>query len=70
MAGRKKASGWGGYRPGAGRKPAIKDSLDRTIRFEREDLEALDDLATARGVSTSDLIREAIKSYLARRSKR
>jgi hypothetical protein len=70
MAARKKASGRGGWRPGAGRKPAFEDSVDRTIRFERRDLGALEGLATARGVTTSDLVREAVRVYLARSRKR
>ena len=70
MAGRKKASGRGGWRPGAGRKPAFDDSVDRTLRFERRDLEALEIMATERGVTTADLVREAVRSYLDKRSKR
>lgn len=66
VAARKKASGRGGWRPGAGRKPAFEDSVDRTIRFERRDLGALEGLATARGLTTSDLVREAVRVYLAR----
>jgi len=70
MAGRKKASGRGGWRPGAGRKPAFDDSVDRTLRFERRDLAALEGMATERGVTTADLVREAVRSYLGKRTKR
>lgn len=70
VAARKKASGRGGWRPGAGRKSAFEDSVDRTIRFERRDLGALEGLATARGATTSDLVREAVRVYLARSRKR
>lgn len=70
MAGRKRASGRGGWRPGAGRKPAFEDSVDRTLRFERRDLETLEAIATERGVTTADLVREAVRSYLGKRSRR
>ena len=70
MATRKKASGRGGWRPGAGRKPSFEDSVDRSLRFERQDLETLEALATERGVTTSDLVREAVRTYLIRRGKR
>jgi hypothetical protein len=70
MAGRKKASGRGGWRPGAGRKPAFQNSVDRTLRFERRDLETLEAIATERGVTTADLVREAVRSYLGKRSRR
>lgn len=70
MAGRKKTSGRGGWRPGAGRKPAFQNSVDRTLRFERQDLEALETMATERGVTTADLVREAVRSYLGKRTKR
>jgi hypothetical protein len=70
MAGRKKASGRGGWRPGAGRKPVFEDSVDRTLRFERRDLEMLEAMATERGVTTADLVREAVRTYLGKRSRR
>jgi hypothetical protein len=58
--------GWGGRRPGAGRKPTFNDHVDRTVRFERTDLEALEALAAERGASVGELIREAVSRYLAR----
>lgn len=70
MATRKKATGRGGWRPGAGRKPAFEDSVDRSLRFERRDLETLEALAADRGVTTADLVREAVRTYLVRASKR
>jgi hypothetical protein len=69
MATRKKKrpdSVWGGARKGAGRKGYFRDSADRTIRFERENLEALDALAEGKGVTGADLIREALSQYLRR----
>lgn len=69
MTSPKKPSGRGGWRPGAGRKRAFELSVDRTIRFEGRDLGALEGLTTARVVTTSDLVREAVAIYL-RRSRR
>ena len=67
---RKKVWSWGGARPGSGRKPQFTDSADRTIRFERADLEALDALAAERGVTAADLIREAVGRYIARQRRK
>ena len=69
MAARKKPMGWGGYREGAGRKAQFTDSADRTIRFERRDLEALDALAAEQETTASDLIREFVARYVRRRRK-
>lgn len=66
----KQKSGWGGLREGAGRKPVIADRADRTIRFERGDLESLDALAADRGQSAADLIREAVRAYLAKQARK
>lgn len=60
----------GGRRPGAGRPAQFRDSADRTIRFERADLEALDAIAEGRGVTGADLVREAVAAYLAKRRRR
>ena len=57
---------WGGHRKGAGRPRLIEDRADRTIRFERPDLEALEEIATDHGVTAADLVREAVRSYIAR----
>lgn len=62
-----KRSKRGGRRPGAGRPSLFRDSADRTIRFERSDLEALDTLAKPRGLTGADLVREAVTLYLAKR---
>ncbi len=64
-----KASTWGGVRPGAGRPPVIKHRADRTIRFERAQLSALEKVAKEQGVSVADLVREAVQVFLNRREK-
>jgi hypothetical protein len=63
-AARAKRSGRGGARDGAGRPKEIQDRVDRTMRFEREDLDALDALAAERGVTAAQLVRDAVRSYL------
>lgn len=61
---------WGGHRKGAGRPRLIEDRADRTIRFERSDLEALEEIATDRGVTAADLVRDAVRAYIARQRRK
>ncbi len=70
VAGRKKASGLGGWRPGAGRKREIQDPVRITVDLEREDLAALDSAAARRGVRRIALIREAFRWVLRQRPRR
>jgi hypothetical protein len=70
MAGRSGRGTWGGARPGAGRPREIQDRADRTIRFERTDLEALEAIATERGTTVGALVRAAVAQYLTRRRRR
>jgi hypothetical protein len=67
VAARKTKGAWGGYRPGSGRKPIFDEHADRTIRFERAELEALEALASQEGVTTADLVRRLVRAYIARR---
>ena len=67
VAARKTKGTWGGWRPGAGRKPVFEKHADRTIRFERSDLEALEALAADEGVTASDLVRRLVRAYIVRR---
>ena len=67
---RAKGPGWGGTRKHAGRPAQFADAADRTIRFERADLDELDALARDRDVTGADLIREAVAQYLARRRRK
>jgi len=60
----------GGWRPGAGRKPTLKDAVSFTGDIEQADAEALEAIAEERGVSVASLVREAVKAYLKRRRKR
>ena len=40
-----------------------------TVRFPKDDVDALVGMATARGVSAAELVREAVHRYVARRRK-
>ena len=61
---------WGGRREGAGRPRVLKEPVDRWVRLEREDAEAAEELAKRRGISLSELIRRALRSYLGRQKRR
>ena len=63
---RKRKSGWGGVRPGAGRKRIVKEPKRFNVDFEEPDLDALRELAERRGTSAADLIRRAVAQYLRR----
>ena len=66
MPSRKKSSGWGGARPGAGRKRIVQDPVRLAIDYERADLEALGEIAERRGVSVASLLRKAVQAYVKR----
>ena len=65
----KRRDGRGGVRPGAGRKPLFDVRGDLKVAFEQADLDALGELAGERGVSTAELVREAVSAYLVRARK-
>ena len=69
MASRRKQTGRGGYREGAGRKPILKDARTVTVTLEEADYEAVMQLAERRGVSFSSLIRAALGAYLKRQKR-
>ena len=60
----------GGWRPGAGRKPTLKDAVSFTGDIEKADMDALEAMAEKRSVSVASLVREAVKAFLKRRRKR
>ncbi len=66
VAARERKSGWGGARPGAGRKRIVKEPERIAVDFEKPDLDALRALAERRGNSVADLIRRAVGQYLRR----
>ena len=63
---RKKASGLGGWRPGAGRKRIVQDPVRLSIDHERPDVEALEAMAEEQGVSVAHLVRKAVKAFVKR----
>ena len=67
---RRKTGQRGGYRPGARRKPEIRDRVLRSVSFERDELARMDAVAKRRGVTVSILIRSAIRSYIRRRGEK
>ena len=69
MTARKKQTGRGGYRDGAGRKAFLSDARTITISLEAADYEAVEELAERRGLSFAAVIRIALKSYLKRQKK-
>ncbi len=69
MASRKTKGKLGGRRPGAGRKPVLKDAMGFSLDLEGDQLQALEAIAAERGVSVASVIREAITAYLRRRGR-
>ena len=70
VARRKVKGTWGGWRPGAGRKPTLKDPISFTGELERADVEALQEIAKERGVSVSTLVRAAVRAYAKRHGRK
>jgi len=56
----------GGARPGAGRPAILEERRSVTLHIEAAQRERLGQIAEARGVSVSDLIRQAIDAFLRR----
>jgi len=48
----------------------LTDPVDRWIRLEKADAEAGETIAAQRGVSFSELMRRALRSYLRRHKRR
>jgi hypothetical protein len=69
MATRRKGT-LGGARPGSGRPALFDERVGLTVQLERSDYDALRGVAHRRGVSVGTVVRELIRSYLARRRKR
>jgi hypothetical protein len=60
MAGRRKKWPIGGWRPGAGRKPTLRDRVRITLDLERDELAALNTLARRRGLPRALLLRRLV----------
>jgi hypothetical protein len=59
----------GGWRPGAGRKPVLKNRFRFTVHLEKEDIDSLRDEAEAKEISLGQLIRQVLATHLRRRRK-
>jgi hypothetical protein len=70
MARRKIKGTWGGWRPGAGRKPTLKDAVSFTGDLERADVDFLEAIAQKNNVSVASLVRNAVAAYVQRRKRR
>ena len=60
---RKRPAGWGGVRQGAGRPREFHDKVQKIVLLEREDAEALEDLAYEAGVTFSKYLRGLIRRH-------
>ena len=63
-----KKSTRGGRRPGAGRKPTLKDPVTLSVKIEAEVSDALVDLAAKKGLSFSEYVRKVLASHVGGRS--
>ena len=70
VSSRKTKGTWGGWRPGAGAKPKLKDPVSLTLEIERPRRAALERIAKEREVSVAALVREAVGTFLKRRKGR
>lgn len=53
-----------------GRPRVVEDPVRLSVDYERQDIEALEEIARERGVSVATLVRKAVSVYLKRRGKR
>ena len=70
VAARRTKGTWGGWRPGSGRKPTLRDPVSFTGDIERPDMDALEAVAEGRGVSVASLVRAAVAAYVKRQRRR
>ncbi len=62
----RKQTEWGGAREGAGRKRVLKDRRRVGVDLEGPDFQRVKALAAKRGISISEVVREAVRAYLKR----
>ena len=61
-----KKSKRGGFRPGSGRKPLLKDRASLKVSLDGETYERLAEVAAERETSIAGLVREAVETYLSK----
>ena len=66
VAARRTKGTWGGWRPGSGRKPTLRDPVSFTGDIESADMDALLAIAEEREVSVASLVRAAVAAYVKR----
>ena len=66
----KRKSGWGGTRQGAGRPRIYKNLVRRMINFEAAQDRLLCQFAEARGISISEVVRDAVRAHLWRQTRK
>ncbi len=66
----KRKTGHGGHRTGAGRKGFIKNAKVLSVKYDGDDLAELESIAEERGISVASLLRELVREYLKKRSRR
>ncbi len=70
VAARRTKRTWGGWRPGAGRKPRLKEPVGFSLELEKADVDSLQEIAREKGASVASLVRAAVGAYLKRRRRR
>jgi hypothetical protein len=70
VAARKTKGTWGGWRPGAGRKPTLREPVSFTGDIEGTDMDALYAIAEEKGISVASLVREAVAAYVKRQRRK
>ena len=60
----------GGYRPGSGRKPILKDPKSIKVSLDRATYDRLAEAAEERETSIGSLVREAVGAYFSKRRSR
>jgi predicted DNA-binding ribbon-helix-helix protein len=69
MTAKRRQSGRGGRREGAGRKSFLNDARTITVTLEADDYDAVEEIAERRGQSFAAIVRAALKGYLKRQKK-
>ena len=69
MATKKVKNGRGGRRPGAGRKPTLRDPVTFSVTVERSVYRRLEALAKRKKGPLAAVVRDALAVYVARRGR-